>query len=715
MIMHPSTTTLQRYALDEAGPKEREQIAAHLLHCRRCRQQIDEIISLREELRGLADTPIPSHSWDRIRERLEEGERLILPAETSVRAPALRSRTHAVAAAVIILAAAIAVFGRPQGAEANRSELHFGNVTPRAGAEIPVTYTPSTLFGDAESLVLRARFRTARNHVFTARAGELVRERDGRYRGVVQLPDSVVYAVFAVEDLEAQRLDSNHERGWDLLVHASDGRPLFEAMDQKAQELRGRNWELAVDVARERAALYPDEMLSWKELFFYERSILGGEGLDSLRASQRVLLRDYHRQFSEKAELSGDEAGEMFWYARLVEDSSLIPYWRDRLVEEYPTHALAVQQRTMELWMEHRSDPERYLAAIERLWDEVGPAHELLMREGLETAQRIGSPEAVLRWADRFGWPFPDEAFGEVLVRYPELREEGMRRLRARIRRIEQGREEDRDLFWTVVEQRRASGSALRSTFAHLGNALLDRGQVHAGLDTLSLAVSGGWDPVLFRKVADARLAAGDTVGAMDVWARVAVDPGTREAFADTVQTKAGRHFVSSHWASLLQTATEQMRTRVLAGATSRSIRGSARVTDGEGRTHRVSDLTGRTPAVVVFWSRFCGPAIEALPAIVRLADRLRAEGVPLVLITEEAPSADFQNFMAGQQANLSIYHDTQKEAALAFNKWGTPQYFVLDPTGRVRFVHHAIGQIRRQVAVLWPLAERTTTAMPDG
>lgn len=713
MILHPTTTKLQRYALHEASPKERERIAAHLLRCSRCRREIDEIIVLRDGLRELVDTPVPSRSWERIRERLEGGERLILPVETSARAPAWRSRIRAVAAAVIILAAGIAVFGRPETAEANQSELRFGTATPRAGAEITVAYTPGTLFGDADRLVLRARFRTPGDHVFTARAGELLRDRDGTYRGVVRLPDSVVYAVFVVEDPEARRLDSNLERGWDLLVHASDGRPLFEAMGQKAQELTGRNWEMAGEVARTRADLYPDQMLSWKELYFYERGIVGGERIDSLRAAHRAHLLRYHRQFSEKAELSGDDAGQMFWYARLVEDSSLTRYWRDRLVGEYPAHPLAVQQRTMELWMEHRTDPERYLPPIERLWDEVGPAHELLMREGLETAQRIGSPEAVLRWADRFDWPFPGEAFGEVLVRYPELREEGMRRLRARIRRLEEGRAEDRDLFWTAAEQRRASGAALRSTFAHLGNALLAGGQVHAALDTLTLAVSGGWDPPLFRKVADARLAAGDTAGAVDVWARVAVDPGTREAFADTVQTRAGRHFVSSHWTALLHAATEQMRERVLEGAMSRPARGSVRVADSAGRTHRLSDLTGNTPAVVVFWSRFCGPAIDALPAIVRLAERLRSEGVPLVLITEEAPSADFKNFMAEREANLPVYHDTRKEAALAFSNWGTPQYFVLDPTGRIRFVHHAISRIPRQVAVLRPLTQRAATATP--
>ena len=701
MILHPRATTLQRFALHEAGQNEREKIATHLVRCSQCRRELDEITAVRDGLRELADVSVPAQSWERIRQRLEEGERIILPAETPVHTPARLSRMRARAAAIIVLVAGIGIFARPPAAEANKSELRFGTSMPEPGAKVAVTYTASTLFGNEERLVLRGRFRTSSDHAYTARAGELVRDRDGTYRGVLHLPDSVVYAVFAVEDPEAHRLDSNAQRGWDLLVHAPDGRPLFEALDQKAQDLMGRNWEMAFEVARTRAELYPDEMLSWKGLHFYERAILGVEGMDSLRAVHGAHLRHYHQQFSAEAELSGDDAGEMFWYARMVEDSVLTRYWRDRLVDGHPTHPLAVQQRTMELWMEHRTDPERYLFAIEELWQEVGPAHELLMREGLEAAQRTGSPESVLRWADRFQRPYPEEAFAEVLVRYPELREEGMRRLRARIQRLEEGRDQDRNLFLTAEEQRRASHADVRSALAHLGDALLTTGKVHAGLDTLTLALSGGWDPALFRKAANARLTVGDTVGAVDVWSKVAVDPGTREAFADTVRMKAGRHFVPSHWAALLKTAEEEMRARVLEGSTSRAIRGTVRVTDREGMTHHLSELTNGTPAVVVFWSRFCGPALEALPAIVRLSDRLRSEGLPLVLITEEAPSPDFESFIAERGANLSIYHDTRKEAALAFNKWGTPQYFVLDPTGRIRFVQHSVGPVPRQVAVL--------------
>ena len=703
MILHPSTIVLQQFVLHETGAREREKITAHVLRCSRCRLEIDEIIATRDELRELADTPVPAQAWSRIRQRLEEGERIILPAETPVHAPVRRSRMRTVAAAVIFLAAGIGVLGRPPVAEANKSELQFGTSTPAPSAEVSVTYIPSALLGDEESLILRARFRTSAGHAYTAQAGELIRDGDGTYRGVVQLPDSVVYAIFAVEDREAHRLDSNSQRGWDLLVHASDGRPRFDAMDQKARDLMGRNWEMAFEVARARAELYPEEMLSWKGLHFYERATLGAAGMDSLRDVHRAHLRRYHQQFAAEAELSGNDAGEMFWYARMVEDSSLVAYWRNRLLSEHPTHPLAVQQRTMELWMEYRTDPERYLSAIERLWEEAGPAHELLMREGMETAQRLGSADAILRWANRSQGPYSEESFAEVLVRYPELREEGMRRLRSRIQRLEEGRDEDRDLFSTTAEYRRMNRIAMRPALAHLGEALIAGGETHAGLDTLTLALSGGWDPALFRRVANVRLSVGDTVGAVDVWAKVAVDPGTHSAFADTVQARAGQHFIPSRWTALVEAATDEMRERVLEGAVSLPARGSARVIDRDGRTHLLSELSGGTPAVIVFWSRFCGPAIEALPAIVRLSDRLRSEGVPLVLITGEAPSADFENFIAERGASLSIYHDTRQEAALAFNQWGTPEYFVLDPTGRIRFVQHSIGPVLRQVTVLRP------------
>ena len=130
---------------------------------------------------------------------------------------------------------------------------------------------------------------------------------------------------------------------------------------------------------------------------------------------------------------------------------------------------------------------------------------------------------------------------------------------------------------------------------------------------------------------------------------------------------------------------------------------------------HRLSELLDGTPAVVVFWSRFCGPAVEALPAITRLSERLRSEGVPLVLITDEKPSAEFEQFVADRGSGLAIYHDTRKEAALAFNKWGTPQYFVLDRTGRIRFAHHSVSRVPRQIQVLRPArSDGAVAATPE-
>ena len=74
-------------------------------------------------------------------------------------------------------------------------------------------------------------------------------------------------------------------------------------------------------------------------------------------------------------------------------------------------------------------------------------------------------------------------------------------------------------------------------------------------------------------------------------------------------------------------------------------------------------------PAAVVFWSRHCG-AIEALPSITRLAERLAREGSRLLLVVDEAPSAELTRYLAARQWTLPAYYDVRGEMRNAFSSF---------------------------------------------
>lgn len=87
---------------------------------------------------------------------------------------------------------------------------------------------------------------------------------------------------------------------------------------------------------------------------------------------------------------------------------------------------------------------------------------------------------------------------------------------------------------------------------------------------------------------------------------------------------------------------------------------------------------------VVLFFSRFCGPAVNALPELQRVALQLAEEGVRMVMVMEETePSVALNAFLKQHNVAMPVVLDDAKTASQAFNQWGTPNAYVLDAKGR--------------------------------
>jgi peroxiredoxin len=661
---------------------------------------------IREMKTAIARLPTAAASpelLERIHERLAANEHVILPLADP---PLASARWRVAAAAVLVLAAGAGLwFAWPTAtltAGDIRGELTFTPATPRAGATVQVTYRAPTTLARGGRLVLRARYRTPLDEPYQWNmrqtiAAELKPEGVGLFRASLRLPDSVVYGAFAVEDSDGRIVDSNGRRLWELLVHDREGRPRFDALKQRENDLMGRNWEQGYETARQVAALYPDRVASWSGLLFYEKLVLGESHLDSTLAAHKGRLKAFHDRLAPRASLTGDNLGWMLWYARSVGDSTLERYWRDRLEREAPASPLAVQERAIAIGYRALKDKDsvRALADLDRLWDEAGPAHGNLVNMGWSMAQRVGDSAGLVRWADHYlvmnrrdsSW------IATVFTRYPALREEGMRRLRRQLHDLQTLNGSRRALERTVDEQRTVDAASARQILVALGDALVASGRTTAGLDTLRLAVREGWDVSLFRRVAEIERSSGDTAGALRLLALVAADPATEELTGASVDSAA--------WARLLQEGRGEMRRRLLDMAVRRGLPPEVRLERAGGSAARLDTLTRGRVTFVAFWSRHCGPSLEELPALERLSARLRKQGVAIVTITDERVSDDLQRFLAEQKLTFPVYADEWREASRAFNQWGTPSYFVLDADGLVRFEYHELNQIPAEVAVL--------------
>ncbi len=291
------------------------------------------------------------------------------------------------------------------------------------------------------------------------------------------------------------------------------------------------------------------------------------------------------------------------------------------------------------------------------------------------------------------------------MLEHSALQEEAIHWLRLELKQLESDPDEYRTLTDGRERYRAENRKAAQPLLAQLGNALIARGDTVAGLDSLTVAAQYGWNPEVFRSIGETRLALGDTLGALENFAKVVVDPVTDTLFADSIPIIVGPGFDAESWYGWTRDARTEMQSWVLADANPRPLPERIRLSDHGGTGRTLKQLTDGKVSVVIFWDRSCGPALHKLPDIRSLVERLEREGVAAVAITGEQTSDEFQQFWEERGLDdFPLFHDHKANARRAFINFTTPEYFVLDASGRLVFVHSEFDEIPRQVAVLKPL-----------
>ncbi|MEO7043313.1 MAG: TlpA disulfide reductase family protein [Gemmatimonadaceae bacterium] len=696
---HPTAAELGDY-LSDSPDESRARIAAHLVECQRCRDNLQFVREVSSAASGVPTDEPSASVLDRVLASRASDTRLILPTADAAPRP---KRHWALAAAAAILLAVLGgaiISQRASDVEAASANgiLNFAPAAPRAGQAVDVDYQPPATLARQTRLELRARYRTRSNENYNAGipttvAAELKRGANGKFNGRVVLPDSVVYAVFAVEDTSATMIDDNAGRNWELLVSDSLGKPLFDALDQRANDMMGRNWEEGFATARRMTALYPNELRAWIWMKSFH-SWLGRADDDSIRISHRARLAAFDSIFTSGPPPSKDDIGEMAWYA-VGTDSSVAAAWRARLLRDAPNNSFAIQWRMFDGLdsLRIKKDTAAEFRRMDGLWASAPPSsREQVASYAAGLAIDAMDTTQTRRWTTRLvdAQRYKQDVRRWVatqLSRMPALRNDGIQQLRDEIDSLSTPVPSQRGLDETRSQQQKRNANAKRTLLATLGQALVARGDYAAARVALSEASSEGWNTGVFRAVQTANLAGGDTANALVMTARLAVDPRSTHAFNDSANTLGTRVLGAVRWKSYIDSARVEYVKRMLADAPARSLTGKHRVRNMDGRTFDLAGLTKGKVSVIVFWSRFCGPAIESLPAINDLSARLARSGVPVITVIDEAnASSALSAFLREKNVAVPTYLDTWHEASQAFNQWGTPSYYVVDGDGRIRF-----------------------------
>lgn len=90
---------------------------------------------------------------------------------------------------------------------------------------------------------------------------------------------------------------------------------------------------------------------------------------------------------------------------------------------------------------------------------------------------------------------------------------------------------------------------------------------------------------------------------------------------------------------------------------------------------------------LINFWASWCEPCRDEMPALVRLAERERANGLRVLAVNYREPADTVRRFLAATPLALDIALDVDGSAAKAFDVHGFPGTVAIGRDGRVRFV----------------------------
>ncbi len=173
---------------------------------------------------------------------------------------------------------------------------------------------------------------------------ELSRSHSGRFQGVADLPPGTVYAVATVEDLDAERIDTNRGRFWEFIEKDELGRPTLQGRLHQMLAAKGIGSSRVVEVAERASSEFPDrpEFLAAQLLFTRMTAPFAGRDtvLDVL--TERLDRLDAAARQRDPGPL-GIHAPSL--YAGLLERDDLATYWQDELTSSYPRHEYALQAR----------------------------------------------------------------------------------------------------------------------------------------------------------------------------------------------------------------------------------------------------------------------------------------------------------------------------------------------------------------------------------
>ena len=686
---------------------------SHLRSCVACREEVRYIRALGAAIRTL---PIPKPP-DELFEELfpEEAEKTaIVNLAVAQPQPAAFSRRLALSAGACMLALIAAVLVLtlgPERAMAGSSTLRFDREEPGA-----LTLRYETISPLAAEPVLRARLRYwVPDSLRFAQtepgysAVELSPGAPGVFSGAVALPPRVVYAVAVVEDLDGDYIDSDFGRFWEHLETDAVGRPTLQARRYQLLATSELSLARAAAVAEEAASQFPGQPEFWvRQLLFAQGAVPP--------ASRDAFLREHAARFAEldRAAREGNPGpvalDALHRYATLLGRPDLASYWSSQLVDRYPRHGAAAMADLQSIVSSPVTNRGK-LEALEESWARTGaPA---TAQVGLRFSIELADPALTREWLDRHstGSALRDLTYDTEVARdmlaVLALRPlaEGWIRDRLADSDDETGPERPLDQsrwnFRAEASQRRARLNL------YLARLFIARGQLTKAVDAAERSVQQAWSPRVFLEAAEIHESAGSDLRAVELLALSRVDP---VAPVRPHPRPDGLGTVPEPSEEQLAAARTALHERVTSGLLDEHVNLNARLRSATGEETTLREAVSGKLVLVVQASRSDFVPDDAVALLDENSEPLLAAGVRTLLVEQQSAPVTRER----SSLDSRFHHDVGFQAWDSLRAWRDVQYFVLDPSGRLRYRGEDLEAALRISFVLTTREVASLDALPD-
>lgn len=107
-----------------------------------------------------------------------------------------------------------------------------------------------------------------------------------------------------------------------------------------------------------------------------------------------------------------------------------------------------------------------------------------------------------------------------------------------------------------------------------------------------------------------------------------------------------------------------------------------------DGSKFSLEEHSAKNVVLLDFWATWCGPCVEELPVLMKLAEEFKHKGVVLYAVNEEEDAETIGKFLQAKNWKLNVVLDADGKHGSAFAVSGIPQLVVIGRDGKVRHVH---------------------------